>query len=332
MRFSNVLMVLGVASIGAIGFGCSSSSSSSNTTGGGNNGGGAACAVTAAGCKTDISDCVSLVDNKDQKTFGLRISQLTVTKPSALATGVISTVVNNAVALNYSACTIGTSSDSIYGSGTGTFSWLIQFDSAAGTIKTGGAKPVADPTAGYCFVNDKTAGIAPFSIDAKVGADGKFSMADGKDLTVPIYLDAAAKNVVLLPLHKARLFDGTLSADQNCIGKYNADGLDPDNSCKPDPDNKIYTFTTGASLEGYITLEEADKVEIEALQHESLCVLLSGQDDGATPKRCPRGADKKISVKGDFCSTSNSAGGCADSYQLGATFAASGAKITGDCQ
>ena len=329
MRLSNVIMGLGVASLGVV-IGCSSDTTPSNTPGGGNNSGGAACAVTAAGCKTDISDCVSLVDNKDAKKFGLRIAQLTVNKPAALASGVIATVVNNAVASNYAACTIGTSSDSIYGTGTGTFSWLIEFDMDAKTVKTGGAKPVADPTAGYCFVND--ANIKPFSIAAPVGTDGKFAITDGQDLTVPIYLDAGAQNVVLLPLHKARLFDATLSPNQNCIGKYNAEGLDPDNTCKPDPDTKSYTFVSGGKLEGYITIEEADAVEIESLQKESLCVLLSGQDNGATPKRCPRGADGKISVKGDFCSSTNSAGGCQDAYQLGADFAANGVKISGDCK
>ena len=329
MRLSHVLMGLGVASLGAI-IGCSSdSTSSSNTTGGGTSGG-AACAVTAPGCKTDISDCISLVDNKAETKFGLRISQLTINTPAALASGVISQVVNNAVASNYSACTIGTSSDSVYGTGTGTFSWLIEFDTTAGTLKTGGAKPVADPTAGYCFVNETN--IKPFSVKAAVGADGKFAITDGQDLTVPIYLDAAAKTVVLLPLHKARLFDGVLSANHNCIGKYNADGLDPNNTCKADPDSKTFTFVDGGTLEGYITLEEADGVEIEALGHESLCVLLSGKDDGATPKRCPKGADGKISVSGDFCSTTNTSGGCNDSYKLGANFAANGVKISGDCK
>ncbi len=35
--------------------------------------------------------------------------------------------------------------------GSGTFSWLLQFDTTAGTLKTGGARPVAEPTTGYSF-------------------------------------------------------------------------------------------------------------------------------------------------------------------------------------
>ncbi len=356
MRLSNRIIGFALAAVGALA-GCSSDTapanggggnsggggagggnSGSGGAGGGNSGGGgagggnssgAACALTAAGCKTAISNCVSLVDNKDLKTFGLRISQLTVTKPAALASGVISTVVNNAVASNYTACTIGSSADSIYGTGTGTFSWLLEFDTVAGTLKTGGAKPVADPTTGYCFVNDSK--IKPFSAKSPIAADGKFAIVDGQDLTVPIYLDAAAKNVVLLPLHKARLFNGTISADKNCIGKYNADGLQPDNTCKPDPDAKIYTFVTGASLEGYMTLEESDGVEIESLGGQSLCVLLTGQSDNGKPAKCPREAGK-LTVAGDFCSATNSAGGCNDAVQLSASFAASGVTINGDCK
>ena len=327
MRLSNVIIGFAVAAVGGLA-GCSSDTTPSNTNGGGNSGG-AACAVSAAGCKTEISDCVSLVDNKDLKTFGLRISQLTLTKPAALASGVMSTVLNNAIASNYAACTLGSLSDSIYGTGTGTFSWLLEFDTAKGTLKTGGAKPVADPTTGYCFVNDSK--IKPFSAKSPIAADGKFAIVDGQDLTVPIYLDAAAKNVVLLPLHKARLFNGTISADKNCIGKYNADGLQPDNTCKPDPDAKIYTFVTGASLEGYMTLEESDGVEIESLGGQSLCVLLTGQSDNGKPAKCPREAGK-LTVAGDFCSATNSAGGCNDAVQLSASFAASGVTINGDCK
>lgn len=327
MRLSNVVSGFGVVALAAIA-GCGSSSTPTSNGGGGGSAAGPGCALSAAGCKTDISNCVALVDNKGKKNFGLRISQLTVNSPAALSGGAIATVVNNAVASNYSACTIGAgTSDSVYGTGTGTFSWLLQVDETAGTLKTGGAKPVADPVAGYCFVNDKAAGIVPFSVPSAVSADGKFSMTDGQDLTVPIYLDAAANSVVLLPLHKARLFNGTISSDNNCIGKYNAEGLDPVNTCKAEPENKIYAFVNDASLEGYMTIEEADKVEIEALANESLCVLLAGQDDGATPKRCP-----KTGVKGDWCSTTNTAGGCADSYHLGATFAASAVTISGDCK
>jgi hypothetical protein len=330
MRLSNVVVGFGVVAVVASA-GCSSSSSGSGGAGGSSSGtGGPACALTAAGCKTDVSDCVALVDNKGQKDFGLRISQLTVTKPSALASGVVASVINNAVASNYAACTLGSSTDSVFGGGTGTFSWLVEFDETKGTIKTGGAKPVADPNAGYCFVNDKAKGIAPFTVNAAVGSDGKFTMTDGQDLTVPIYLDATGSSVVLLPLHKARLFNGMLSSDNNCIGKYNAEGLDPNNTCKPDPENKIYMFVDGASLEGYVTIEEADGVEVQALK-QSLCVVLSGQNSNG---KCPRDAGGKITVKGDWCAAKNAAAdaSCADAWKLGATFSASAVKITGDCQ
>jgi hypothetical protein len=42
---------------------------------------------------------------------------------------------------------------------------------------------------------------------------------------------------------------------------------------------------------------------------------------------CSKDASGKITAMGDYCSQSNSAGGCADSFWLAATIAASAAKI-----
>jgi hypothetical protein len=56
-------------------------------------------------------------------------------------------------------------------------------------------------------------------------------------------------------------------------------------------------------------------------------------NDGGTPKRCRRDANDAIVLQGDWCSTTNmpAASGCADSFALGAQFAASAVEITGVC-
>ncbi len=138
---------------------------------------------------------------------------------------------------------------------------------------------------------------------------------------------------LLLPLHEARLINGTLSANKNCIGKFNAEGLSPDNSCIGDTDTP--TFITGAEIEGYITLAEADEVAIDSLE-QSLCVLLSGDPatygDGGSPQKCKRTFDGMavvIDFKGDWCTSTNMPGdaSCADAVALSANFAASSVLI-----
>jgi hypothetical protein len=275
------------------------------------------------------SDCIALEDYSASKTPVLRMAQLTMTKPDALAgSGVVPKVVANAVTMNLPACFL---------EGGGTFSWLLQFDETTGKLKTGGAKPVDDPSAGYAFVDemlkqgDQTFHVAPIELDAAVGADGTFAAAKGIDLIVPIYLDAAATSIVLLPLKQAVL-KGMLSADNNCIGKFNSDTLQQDNNCLSDSTHPA--FTTGATLEGFITLEDSDTVALTT-PPETLCVLLSGDadvyGDGSSPlNKCKRdAATKKVVFKGDWCSTTNAAAtaDCADSVKLGGEFAASAVKL-----
>jgi hypothetical protein len=268
-------------------------------------------------------ECIGLVDNKGQMKFGLRMSELDLTAPPALTKGLVKTTVQGNVTPSVPTCNLN---------GSGTFSWLIQFDLAAGTIKTGGAKPVADATQGFSFVDDMvtqggtTFHIQPVTYMAKPGSDGKFAITQGSDLIVPIYLDAMGTQVVLLPLHEAKLDMGTLTSDNNCIGSYNAAGLDPANSCLPDDTHPA--FLTAGSLSGYITLEEADNVIVSALS-ESLCVLLSGDaatyGDGMKPiQKCKR-TNGVINFQGDTCSTAG--GTCKDASTLGANFAASSVKI-----
>ena len=85
-------------------------------------------------------------------------------------------------------------------------------------------------------------------------------------------------------------------------------------------------WNTSGSLGGFITLEEADKVIIKEIS-SSLCVLLTKTPKDPATLGCQRDGAGKLTQKGDYCSTTDSPGGCQDSFWLAATFAASAAKI-----
>jgi hypothetical protein len=295
-----------------------------SATGGGGSGGTAAACAPACDANADVkSDCIAIVDNAGQANYALRMAQLTLEKPAALTNPVVAGLIESGVTMNLKDCNL---------TGDGTFSWLLQFDTAGGKLKTGGAKPVADPTAGYCFVNEMLGGItvAPLTVDATPDADGKFSVMVGGDVVVPIFLAADASSYVLLPLKNAKILNATVSADLNCMGKYNSDKLLPEDSCEPAGD--VQRFTDAATLDGHITLEDADGVIVSSLG-QSLCVLLTGDaGDGGSPKKCSRDpATQEIIAKGDWCSATDVADDCQDAFKLGATFAASAVKVSGDC-
>ncbi len=241
-----------------------SASSSSSTSGG------LPCSPPAT-CPAADKACIGLVSNQSLTKFGLRLSELDLTAPASFTTGIVGQVVAGAVLPSVPACNI---------QGSATFSWLLQFDTVAGTLKTGGARPVTNPNLGYSFDDEMiTQGTTTFHIQPVTypgvtpDAAGTFSVTIGQDLVMPIFLDAAGTSVVLLPMHAVRLVMGTLSSNQDCIGSYDAAGLQPANNCQPDATTP--EFLDGGSLDGYITLEDADTVVIATLG-ESLCVLLSG--------------------------------------------------------
>ena len=271
------------------------------------------------------------MSNAGQTKFGLRMSELDVTSPMALTTGIVKNIVGGAVGLDLASCNL---------SGSATFSWLLQFDTTAMTLKTGGAKPVTDATKGYAFDDEMImqAGtnfhVQPITVmGVSPDATGAFTITAGQDLIVPIFLNATGTSVVLLPLHQARIKMGTLSSNNNCIGTYNAAGLDPANSCAPDATHP--QFIDGGKLDGYITLEEADTVIVSAIS-QSLCVLLSGNasmygmtQPGSSVEVCKRDANKTIVYQGAWCSTTNMAATatCADAEPFAGDFAASSVLI-----
>jgi len=328
MRLSTVFALLVSGSLGLAAMTSACGGGGGETGGGGSTGTttntGPACAAECDANKGIKSDCIAIEDNSSADVYGLRMAQIVITKPSALTyegNPIVSQLIDSGVTMNLEDCNL---------TGDGTFSWLLQFDTTTGKLKTGGALPAKDPTAGYCFVNQMLGGtdVKPLVVDAKPDADGKFSVDVGGDVIVPIFL-GSADDFVLLPLRDAKIINATVSADHNCIGKYNADKLDPAFSCEPDGD--VERFENGGRLTGYILLEAADAVIIKALK-TSLCVVLTADPGmGNDPKLCTRDANGQIIAKGDWCSTTNAADGCQDSLALNANFAASAVQINGDC-
>lgn len=308
---------------------------SGDTTGGTTGTSGQGC-EPAEGCPEVTSDCISFVDNSASDVFALRISGLTISSPTALTDPTITALLANAVNLDYPTCKAATG-DSIY-TGDGTFSWILQFDKTAGTLTTGGAVLEADPTKGYCFVNQTINGfmVNPLVADAPIGADGSFAIAETRDVVVPVYTTPGDPNtVILLPLQGVRLSGGKVSADNNCIGTYNSAELEPNNLCLPDADTP--QFVGGSDLEAYMTLEEADAVTVPVLSDVSLCTLLAGDPMYVDGKVCKR-TGGVIDFPGDWCAGAAegdpgtaATATCKDAVRLQAKLTASGVAMRTDC-
>lgn len=267
------------------------------------------CAPSCEATSGVESACVALVDNTDKSTFGLRIAQLAFSKPAALANPLLGAMITDGVTMSLEECNLD---------GAGTISWLLQFDTAAGTLTTGTAGAVDSPTAGYCFAD------GPITMDTSL-VDGLISASGDTGLGLEMSLGGTP---VYLPVGGFGFKDLALSTNQSCIGSYNADTLDPANNCQPTAD--ISAYTPGGAMTGYITLEDADAVVISSL-NQSLCVLLTGEGNGESPARCARDSGGIIQAQGDWCAGTNSAAGCADAMALVADFAASAVRIDGVC-
>lgn len=257
--------------------------------------------------------CISLVDNSGKAEFSMRLASFVPSQPAALASGIVNQLLQSSAAPSLAACNL---------MGSGTFTVLLKFSGTQLTL--GGAAPVADPTKGYSFLNQMINGVqvAPNTAQFDTLLDGIQSQA--MDVILPFFLDMAGTQVILIPLRGA-VISAKLSEDQNCIGAYNAEGLDPANSCLPDDTHPL--FLAGGQLTAAISLEDADTIVVDALS-QSLCVVLGG---APTPepgvKHCVRDANGAIVFKGDWCSATNSAGGCGDAMLMKVEFAASGVKL-----
>lgn len=319
---------VGMLTVAALSGACGGDDDGTGGSGAGTSSGGNACdPASQPDCPAASidSDCVALSDNSGADQFALRLSQLSVTAPEVLTGPLVAGIVSDGVTLNLPSCNIK--------GGKGTFNMLTIFDKTADTLTLAGAFPEQNPENGYCIVNDPANEVEPITVAANLMPDGSFSTDAIARIVVPIFLDLSGdlSSAVFLPLREGRITSGQLSDDQNCVGRFAVESLSPQFECVADPDY----FETGASLEGYITLEDADAVVVDQL-NQSLCVLLSGDvgafgDGGAPIERCARDMAGDIVLTGDWCSTTNSAGGCEDAFRLEATVASSAVTVRDDC-
>jgi len=307
------------------------------TTGGGAPPTGDGCEA-ASGCPAVTSDCLAFADQAGADTFALRISQLTVTAPTALTDTTVKNLLAKGVTLNDGDSCQSADGFSLF-TGDGTFNWILAFDLAAGTLRTGGAELQTDPTKSYCFLDGMVAGFDVAPLDADITLDGDtFTIDEVRDVSVPIFTDPEdPSKVILLPLRGVKIFDTTFSADHNCIGTFNGSGLEAGNLCLPDADTP--SFIDGGNLDGFVTLEEADEVLVPELGNASLCALIAGAEfTDQTSKKCLRDGTDAITFEGDWCAGAMegdpggaATGTCFDAVRLQATFAASGATLAATC-
>ena len=278
------------------------------------------CKVAASCGSTDT--CMPLADNTGKDPANFRLRRLLITVPKALTGPVIQNAVVTAN-INLKAPQCGEK-------GEGAFNWLLTVDKANSKIKTGGAPVSSDPfKVGYCYYDHVTpTGIQVTPVETHVTFDStgtKFDSDPIAKLQVPIFVNGNADDVIVLPVSHVVLKGVTMNDNNNCIGKFQLDALDQ--NCDDDPTSCARWKTAGA-LGGYITIEEADGVEVKEI-NGTLCTLLTSARDANG--KCPRNSDGSFNLtpqqQGDYCSKTQKPGDCHDSFWLAATFAASAVKI-----
>ena len=280
---------------------------------------GAACA-TGANCGE--SACLPTTTNKAPE-YNFRMANLYIVSPAVLASVLVQgSVVTSALTLNAPSCGYAMTTFA------GSFNWLLSFNTMTKTLTTGGGTPVTDPYKDpYCFVDTTFTPeggtgtlVAPVDFPMEVTGNTFKVTPQTQVLNVPIFQAADnLKDPIILPVRGVRL-TATMSPDGNCIGDINtqwsawAASGNPQGACSDTELSACPKWFTNGSLAGYITIKDAESVQVVALG-ESLCQLLSG-------------AACTSSTKGNYCSTTQSAGGCNDSFWLAAIFAANAVQVS----
>ncbi len=216
-------------------------------------------------------------------------------------------------------------------SGGESFTWLMQIDKKAKRIKTGGSKGSPDSKV-FAFVNEtvdaskleaicpgfkgpsEPINLAPIESDLEYAADGSFATKQIPLINIPIFSDAVP---VILPIREGILKKVTVSADGNCIGKYNKNFW-----C----DRDTLGWTTGGQLVGKMLAEDADRVPVKSAGCQSLCALLANDPKLTEKGVCKRGPDGKVPEIGNTCVGGTT---CKNAFVLSASLAAYGVSIVG---
>lgn len=277
--------------------------------------GGGGCSIDASKCGS-TSACLALGDNKGKSVLDYRIRRLVIAAPDSLAAIDFQTRVTTP--------TVDLKNTECGERGADGWSWLLRVDRTKKLLTTGGAPPSTDPfNLGWCFFNSDKAGTKlapatqlPIRIDE---GQSTFSSGAADKLLMPIFVGGDPNALLVLPISDFAVRNVKLSSDDNCIGALNPKALD--GACKEDP-GACSKWRTAGSMAGYISLEDADGIDIGAFG-KTLCAVLT-KHDGA---KCPRDASGKITLQGDYCGKTRSACDCRDSYWVAATFAASAVRI-----
>lgn len=213
--------------------------------------------------------------------------------------------------------------------GSESFTWLMQVDTAAKTIKTGGAR-VGTASKDFAFLAEKVnaasvdaicpgfkgptdpVDLAP--VNSTITFEGeKFTTPQIPQINVPIFDSSGVP--IILPLREAFIKNATING--SCIGKYQKDFW-----C----DGDSLGWTTGGAIIAKITAEDADRVPVKSASCQSLCAILVNDSTKTDGKVCKKGPDGKIPEIGTHCVGGTA---CKNAFLLSATFGAYGVNISG---
>lgn len=300
--------------------------------------GGESCTPICSPCSPPSPTCGDPrclpMSNNTPPVYNFRMEALHILLPKNLQGLPQDLAVTEGITLNAPMCGYQEKSADPY---VGGFNWLIRLDSLKHQITTGGALPVQDPyDAGYSFLNEKYGDsgilVAPVCLDAgladvKAAGEITFSSEPATGiLNIPIFLSDTdpPSSPTILPIRGAQFYDVTISPDDegqpDCIGDINQAWYPQSAGCADNALDTCPKWYTGGAIGGYITLTDAQNIDVVLLQ-STLCSLLVY---GPKPENVCTAADL---TKGDYCSTTQTAGGCGDSFWLAATFAANAVSI-----
>jgi hypothetical protein len=327
MRFHAIVSCIAVAMFGA---GCAPSVVDAGQGGGGN-----PSVEALLHCPSEPScplsqPCLATVENQGTTQFGLRVAELAVSSPPALANGPVAAFWSALFGPNLPACALP---------GRGDTSWLLRFDLEQGTLTMGGAAPPAAPSQAYRLLDTAVSqggfghDVAPITFALSENAQRALTTRTAQDFALPMFFPgngATPTGPFVLTFHALRASEIVISPTHDCIGSYDTAVFDPEAGCQPKSLHHYYEH--GGRLDGWLSLEETDSIEVAALG-ETLCVALTGDattyGDRTTPiARCAR-TNGVIDFQGDWCSTTNGpkTATCSDAVHFVADFAASAVRI-----
>ncbi|MEZ4374062.1 MAG: hypothetical protein R3B07_24795 [Polyangiaceae bacterium] len=324
--------------------GSSGSGGTAGTGGSGGSGGGvsdhpcqpkeASCYV--AGTSGPGAQCMARRDNSKEDVIQLRVTQLELKEPATLRQPFLqNSVITPKITPNSPEC---------FQFGDAQFNILFSWDTTTMKVTQGAGEPqalIGPLNDGTCYsqFNDGPSGAQIKPVETDFTVEGNVYTAVFPDIAVPIYLEDSKANYALLPLHELEV-TATLSDDKSCVGRYVPENLDETQGCSAKEGE--FAYQNAGTYKGYVTVEEADTVDITSLGY-SLCVLLSGnvkrwqnKPAGETIGRCDGSQgfmEEGGFPKGNWCSGTNSAATdtCADAWLIESDYAAAGVTINGVC-